>query len=199
MSNRREVLQMGMALSVLPFEAGARAAPSASPAEGAPLAFFRALFDTRFPASRAFGEGMAARGIATVAMTGDMTAAWLDTLYPRWQKGAAPIVGLTAHGPLFCLERLAWDHGMRVVFRAQHSSSAGSVSHVIEGARVPVRAAERVATDEDWVNIICDVIGGHSHAAASQASLRALTVRPTLQVPEDEMLYSWVIAPVARG
>jgi hypothetical protein len=199
MSNRREVLQMGMALSVLPFGPGALAAPDLGPAQGEPLSFFRALFDTRFPASRAFGERMAARGIATVAMTGDMTSVWLDTLYPRWQKSAAPIAGLTAHGPLFCLERLAWDHGMRVVFRAQHSSSAEAVNHVIEGAPVPVRAAERVATDENWVNIVCDVIGSHSHAGASQASLRASTVRPALQVSTDEMLYSWVIAPVVRG
>lgn len=190
---------MGMAVSVLSFDSGAWAAPSASSGEGEPLAFFRTLFDTRFSASRAFGERMTARGIATAAMTGDMTAIWLDTLYPRWQKSAAPIAGLTAHGPLFCLERLAWDHGMRVVFRAQHASSAGSVSHAIEGARDPVRAAERLATDEHWVNIVCDVIASYSHAGTPEASLRALTPRPALQVPEDEMLYSWVIAPVTRA
>lgn len=167
---------MGVALSVLPFDSGAIAAPPARSGEGEPLALFKTLFDTRFPASRAFGERMTARGFATAAITGDMTAVWLNTLYPRWQRGAAPIAGLTAHGPLFCLERLAWDHGMRVVFRAQHAS-----------------------TDEHWVNSVCDVIGRCSHAGAPEASLRALTARPALQVPEDEMLYSWVIAPVARG
>jgi hypothetical protein len=41
-------------------------------------------------------------------------------LRAAWTKQPVAIAGLTAHGPLFCLERLAWDHGMRVVFRAEH-------------------------------------------------------------------------------
>ncbi len=57
---------MGMALSVLPLDSSAWAAPTASPAEGRPLALFKTLFDTRFAASRAFGERMTARGIATL-------------------------------------------------------------------------------------------------------------------------------------
>jgi hypothetical protein len=32
---------------------------------------------------------------------------------------------LTAHGPLFCLERLAWDHGMRVIARVEQSRENG--------------------------------------------------------------------------
>jgi hypothetical protein len=196
---------MGIAVTVLPLDATAtataRAAPSADAGWGEPVALYKAIYDTRFAASRAFGERMAARGVDTAATTtGDITGLWFDTLYPQWQKGAAAIAGLTARGPLFCLEQLAGDHGMRVVFRAQHSSSsAGAVRHEIEGAGIVVDAARRVATDSDWVSVVSDVIGRYPRTAAPNASVQVQTARPALQVPEDEVLYSWVIAPVVRS
>jgi hypothetical protein len=52
---------------------------------------------------------------------GDITNIWYHDLQPRWQKAPAAIAGLTAHGALFCLERLAWDVGMRVVARAEQN------------------------------------------------------------------------------
>lgn len=202
MSTRRELLQMGIAVTVLPLDATATAwaAPSANTGWGEPVALYKAVYDTRFAASRAFGERMAARGITTAATTGDITGLWFDTLYPQWQKGAAAIAGLTARGPLFCLEQLARDHGMRVVFRAQHSSSsAGAVQHELEGADVVVDAVRRVAADTDWVSVVSDVIARHPRASALNASVQVHTARPALQVPEDEVLYSWVIAPVIRS
>jgi hypothetical protein len=203
MSNRRELLQMGIAVTVLPLEATANAwaAPSADAGWGEPVALYKAVYDTRFAASRAFGERMTARRIATAATTtGDITGLWFDTLYPQWQKGVAAIAGLTARGPLFCLEQLASDHGMRVVFRAQHSwSSAGAVRHDIEGVGIAVEAVRRVATDGDWVSVVSDVIGRYPRTAAPNASVQVQTARPALQVPEDEVLYSWIIAPVMRS
>ena len=193
---------MGIVATVLPLDAIAWATPSAADTGwGEPVALYKAVYDTRFAASRAFGERMAARGVDTAATTtGDITALWNDTLYPQWQKGAAAIAGLTARGPLFCLEGLAWDHGMRVVFRAEHSlSSAGAVRHEIEGAGVVVDAVRRVATDSDWVSVVSDVIARHPRTAAANATVQVQTARPALQVPEDEVLYSWVIAPVVRS
>jgi hypothetical protein len=187
---------MGIAATVLPLGSIAWAAPSADTGWGEPLALYKAVYDTRFAASRAFGERMTARGIATAATTtGDITGLWFDTLYPRWRESAAAIAGLTARGPLFCLEQLASDHGMRVVFRAQHSaSSAGAVRHEIEGAGVAVDAVRRVEADSDWVGVVSDVIARHPRTAAPNVSVQVQTARPALQVPEDEVLYSWVIA-----
>jgi hypothetical protein len=34
--------------------------------------------------------------------------------------GTASLSGFTAHGALFCLERLAWDVGMRVTHSEEH-------------------------------------------------------------------------------
>jgi hypothetical protein len=194
------MLKMGMAATVLPLDASAWTVPSADTRWGEPVALYRAVYDTRFAASRAFGERMTAHGITGAAITGDMTALWLNTLYPQWQQGAAAIAGLTARGPLFCLERLSWDHGMRVVFRAQHSaSSAGAIRHEIEGAALPVEAARRVATDGDWVRVVSDVIVRHPRTTAPNVSVQVQTAQPAFQVPGEEILYSWVIAPVTRS
>ena len=38
-------------------------------------------------------------------------------LSQRWKAGAVAIAGVTTHGPLFCLERWGWDHGLRLAYR----------------------------------------------------------------------------------
>jgi hypothetical protein len=112
-TSRREVLKAGLAASaVLPL--GVRAGSIAEPPA---VTLYKVLYDTRFPASVAFARRAASRGLSVFAMAGDMTRFWYDDLYHRWRQGPAAIAGLTAHGALFCLERLAWEQRMRVVYR----------------------------------------------------------------------------------
>ena len=110
MANRREFIQTGIAASVLPVLATAkRLLPQPQ--------FYKVIFDHRFPASREFGAEMEKLGAPVYGIHGDITELWFHDLYHRWRQSPAPIAGMTAHGPLFCLERLAWDHGMRVLYR----------------------------------------------------------------------------------
>ena len=132
MTSRREFLKVGLAASALPVTARAAFAADSS---AATVPLYKVLYDTRFAASIAFARRAAARGLAVHAMNGDMTRFWYDDLYYRWQKRPAAIAGLTAHGALFCLERLAWDQRMRVVFRGEHTLAADScVVHRFEGS-----------------------------------------------------------------
>jgi hypothetical protein len=78
------------------------------------------LFDNRFAAARSFGRAAAWRGESVHGFDGDITNVWFHDLDPRWRKSPAAIAGFTAHGALFCLEQLAWDVRMRVVYRAEH-------------------------------------------------------------------------------
>jgi hypothetical protein len=93
----------------------------------APL--YKVIYDRRFAASVTYGAVAARRGLSTHAINGDMTGIWYHDLHPRWKQGPAAIAGLTAHGPLFCLERLSWDFQMRVVFREERED--GLISWVI--------------------------------------------------------------------
>jgi hypothetical protein len=129
-------------------------------------------------------------------MGGDMTRFWYDDLYHRWQQGQAAIAGLTAHGALFCLERLAWDQRMRVIFRAEHAPAAdGCIAHRFDG---PVGLVPRAAATVDgasWASAMADVVaecpsagGGRRMEASAQSASAAA-------VPLAEPLFTWVIAP----
>ena len=127
MISRREILQGGIAVTSLPLVAGFSLAPVASAAaraldhaERTRIALYKVLFDNRFAPARSFGRAAAWRGESVHGFDGDITNVWFHDLHPRWQKDAAAIAGLTAHGALFCLEQLAWDVRMRVVYRTEH-------------------------------------------------------------------------------
>src|SRR5689334_15407428 len=133
MTSRREFLQAGLTASAL-LPVGARANFVGVEARSPVLPMYKVLHDTRFAASVAFARRAAARGVAVHAMTGDMTPFWYDDLYHRWRQEPVAIAGLTAHGALFCLERLAWEQRMRVIYRGEHAAAAGGyVVHRFEG------------------------------------------------------------------
>jgi hypothetical protein len=123
MKSRREFLQAGMAVSLLPMVIPASGL-AASDREPHPD-FYKVIYDERFPASVDFGREMERLGAPVHAIRGDITDLWFYDLDIQWNKRPLPIAGLTAHGALFCLERLAWDHGMRVVFRADQETQGG--------------------------------------------------------------------------
>src|ERR1044071_1531847 len=107
MLKRREFLQIGIAASALPL--AAQAARASEPlgwlgpaAPAVPL--YKAVYDSRVGASVAFASRAQELGLAVHAIEGDMTRLWYDDLYHRWRNGPAAIAGLTAHGPMFCLE-----------------------------------------------------------------------------------------------
>lgn len=99
--------------------------------------FYKVVFDERFPLSAAFGDEWKARGAAVHAIRGDITDLWFHDLDPQWKKRPLPIAGLTAHGPLFCLERLAWDRGMRVVSRIEQQSHDGDGQPLVSWVIAP--------------------------------------------------------------
>jgi len=134
--NRREMLQSGIAATALPVVGGAGwlPAPQRGDVGVQPLPIYKVIFDQRVGEARAFGQEMLRQGLAVQPFDGDMTNLWYDDLYPRWRRSPVAIAGLTAHGPLFCLERLAWDFDMRVVLRADHRRAAtGSFGRALTG------------------------------------------------------------------
>jgi hypothetical protein len=172
------------------------AALEESPA--ASVSLYRVLYDTRFPASVAFARRAAARGLAVHAIAGDMTRFWYDDLYHRWRKEPAAIAGLTAHGALFCLERLAWEQRMRVVYRGEHGPAVGGcVAHHFEGPAPLTRAAVAATAGAAWAADLADVVAECPGDRAYRGTARSSTAR-ALNVPTSEPLFSWVIAPVLR-
>jgi hypothetical protein len=137
MASRREFIQAGIAASLLPVAglASGAASPQLAP-------FYKVIVDERFSSSFYFGEEWRARGASVHAIRGDMTDLWFHDLDPQWKKQPVPIAGLTAHGPLFCLERLAWNHGMRVVSRIEQTARDADGEPLISWVIAPKKRAQ---------------------------------------------------------
>jgi hypothetical protein len=197
MTSRREFLKVGLVAPALPLAARAELRADEGTLPVVPL--YKVLYDSRFPASVAFARRASARGLAVQAMHGDMTEFWYGDLYHRWQKGPAAIAGLTAHGALFCLERLAWEQRMRVVFRGQHALAApGCVAHRFEGPATLLPTAVGAMADTAWADAVADIVASCPLGRPTQQAVTALTASART-LPASEALFSWVIAPWARA
>jgi hypothetical protein len=111
MPNRREFLQGGIAVSLLPLL-------SRKGFSAARRAFDVVVFDQRFPQARDFAQQARETGLECVAIEGDITHLYFHDLALRWNRGPTTIAGLSTKASLFCLEMLARDRGMRLAFSA---------------------------------------------------------------------------------
>ena len=119
MTTRRDFLHLALTAPLLPASLRmglprGTEVPSTNTSVGS---LYAVLCDERFAASVAFAEEMARHGTPVTRFRGDITDFWYRDLSQRWKAGPVAIAGVTTHGPLFCLERWAWDHGLRATER----------------------------------------------------------------------------------
>lgn len=211
MVNRRRFIESGVAGSL----AGAFAAwgsPRVSADHRRPL--HATVFDERFAEAVRFGREARRLGLAVRGVRGDVTDLWYTELHPLWKRQCRPIAGLTAYAALFCLERLAWDHGMRVVYHGEHTRLAGGeIEHVLRGppgrpeARDTLTAHGVLDGRIEWPAQIASLIaqtewrsGWSGKPAAGRATVaRVLTAGSARGQGIGQPLHSWVIAPPARA
>ncbi len=201
MASRREFLQIGVAALALPISArGVSPAIAGLAGEPARVPLYKVVFDERFPASRKFADEAKSLGVSIHGMKGDITALWFHDLYARWKQGPAAIAGLTAHGPIFCLERLAWDQRMRVVFRADHRyREDGTIEHALSGPESMLHEAASLRNvGVDWACRMANLVN-RCPADRSQSSQANVIASTGKHADDPDHLISWVIAPVNRA
>src|SRR5690606_5304358 len=127
-------------------------------------------------------------------IAGDITELWQTELLTRWQARPGAIAGLTERPALFLLERLAWDHGLRVVFEAEHEPLSRSAAlHRVVRTDAPDLALELDAAGASWPSALAD-------ALIAAGSVASADFRPTdsglaARLGEPMKLHSWIIAP----
>jgi len=197
MKNRREFLQMGAAVLVLPayLEAALSVPRSASPQQPTSSPLYKLIFDSRFPAGVQFASVARELGRPIHGITGDITDLWFSDLYPQWKKNPAPIAGLTTYGSLFCLEHLARDQGLRVVFRAEHIyRHDGCLEHVVSGPEGMLRQAAERAGSANWGANMARVVNRFDGKSVKNLQV-SLSTPVARRSGDPEYLVSWVIAP----
>ena len=94
----------------------------------------RVIFDRTLSEGIAFGTAATRRTTIVDAVDADLGGYWLHTLEPLLKEGPLALAGLTAGAPLFCLELLCRDYGLRTVYRIEHSLEAdGRIGHTLTG------------------------------------------------------------------
>jgi hypothetical protein len=178
--NRRHFVQTGIAGSLAGLF-GTQLPASASRA--APL--HAVVFDDRFAAAVRFGNAARSRGLSTRGVRGDVTDLWYRELQPLWKVRAAPLAGLTAYGALFCLEQLAWDHRMRVIYHGVHETRPDEEDVTAGTADWPADVAA-------WIAAVDSRGAWTGFAPARRTTARRY---PTPGPAFAATLHSWVIAP----
>jgi hypothetical protein len=146
MTTRRDFLQMALTAPVLPVSlrlpSSDRRADSLA-AHAHPGSLYTVLCDERFGESVAFAEEMARHGTSVTRFRGDITDFWYRDLSQRWKADPVAIAGVTTYGPLFCLERWGWDHGLRIADQ-QDLPVAGEHETLTRWVIAPYRRRESV-------------------------------------------------------
>jgi len=200
--NRRKFLKAGLAGSALPLLAGLSGHSLSAALSGwADGDISLVVSDARFSQARRFAAEAERAGLHSHAIDGDITRLWRDHLLPGWRRQPGPLAGMTARQPLFCLEQLARDHGLRVVFRAEHEPQAdGSVRHRLSAPASHLRTLDELLDGQpDWSERLARYSNTCSWGLAAgpcgQASVHSAAVAGE---PMQEPLISWVMAPIRR-
>lgn len=206
MTNRRDVIKGGVAATTAFFGAGSAiastgvktASKSGQPAAGVPLhRVSDIIYDQRFPQAQTFASAAQDHGVTTHAIEGDVTSLWYHTLDAAWKEGPQTIAGMTGHGVLFVLERLAWEKGMTVAFRAQHEPNAkGGTDHRFEGPGSLISRAAQM--DEDWPRAMAELVSVCPVKRGVRALLSTTTPDMGGEGATNETLVSWIIVPTGR-
>lgn len=199
MTDRREFLQSA-SLSALALASGVPSIVRAS--NRAPMPLGAVLIDDRNVESRTFGDRLGAHGAAVRAVPeGDITDLWLHEIGPAWNRRAMAVAGLTQRPALFCLEQLAWAHGLRVVFHAEHIiDPSGVAQHQIfrcsHSGRSGLTAGELARFDVQWPERVADAIAEQSRRPRHERAGPTCAGLEPLLAPDAQLLTSWIIAAV---
>jgi hypothetical protein len=184
------------------------------------------VHDERYAESRAFAETAGAAGAALRSLRGGDVTDVFTELDALWRGQPAAVAGSTQFGPMFVLERLGAERGLRPAIRVEHRARPdGSLAHVmLAPARVVGIADQLASLGMAWPAIMaalvcrCDaptaplrsatlVTPGpaptlSADAAASESPIHYYTpcaVQQGHDVPHDGPLYSWLLAPSPRA
>ena len=192
MVDRRGVLKIGAAtvagVLVKPLDSVRILSPTR-----APPALHKGIFDQRFAECRVFAAELYHAGVVTSAIGGDVAKLWYDDLRVHLRENRLPVAGMTDRAALFCLEELARDVGMRVIFRVDHMiDQNGHAQHTAVGQPSLVAVTHSLPPEAGFGRAIAVLFGQFDISEPCHASAQKRTGPFS---PENKTaLVSWLIA-----
>lgn len=168
---------------------------SAQAADTARLRLDAVFYQPDLAASAVFGAEARRCGVVAHAFDGDISRLWTDGVFDAWRARPAVVAGLTTYPAFFLLERMGWDHGMRVIFRGEHKPDrTGQTRHALEGPEAMLRIFQADLSGRGGLGACVARTAARTPAGA--APLSTCSLASTDPAPAGgEYLYSWVIAP----
>lgn len=177
--------------------AGGMTSQAASGFTPAPTHLDRFLLDRTHSQAAGFAGRARSAGAQIHEICGDATPLWRRVLDPGIGGKGQSFAGLTCPTALFCLERMAWDRGMRVMFRIDHArDSEGRWRHISAAPISDVMLNKLMADGDGFGRAAFDILvasGAYWGDATNAAPLSGASSQATAP------LTSWVIAPLARA
>jgi hypothetical protein len=178
MTNRREFLRTGVAVTAWSLAASDLSASGA--ANSSSVSLRCVVYDPRYDEARAFAAAAGSRGAPTRAIeNGDITDLWYGDLDLVWRDEPAAIAGISQFGPLFALERLASERGLRVRLRVEHRPTGSGVAHRLAAPPESTALAERLlAQRADWPTVMAMLVTAVRADAAHEPLEQRTLVTP---------------------
>jgi hypothetical protein len=160
---------------------------------------FRVIYDRTLREGLTFAATVERIGAHVDAVGADLGHYWMSTLEPLLRRGPLTLAGLTAGAPLFCLELLCRDYGLRTVYRIEHALAAGGrTHHVVTGNPALAGWTDSLAAaGADWPSVAAVVATDASRQWRPAPAIELLDLRAHER--SAQMLFSWMIAPVGAA
>jgi hypothetical protein len=157
------------------------------------------MFDRTLAEGLAFGASSENRGARVDAVDSDLGSFWMNTLEPALKEGPLTLAGLTAGAPLFCVELLCRDYGLRTVYRIEHVLVPDArVQHTITGpASLSAWTEALAAAGAEWPAVAAAVAADAARRAPPELSIELLDLRAHAHGALS--LFSWMLAPPRVG
>lgn len=203
MINRRELVASGFAVAVfgtagaagtaaVTGTAGAvRGAAQRAPAGGAT----RFVADERSAHARAAGRAAALSGAVVLSTGSDVTSLY-GALDATWRAAPVATGGMTTASALFVIERLAFDRGLRIEYRALHR---GAGQHAAAERLGPAALLRRIgaAPGRDFAAHVGRVLVEWPKTTAARDERRTAfrALAPPSAADDGALLASWLFVP----
>lgn len=202
MTDRRTFLKTGITALALPMVArNAFSLPLAVPAaKQSYVVPYKVIYDERYHDSVAFAGEAKKLGAAVHGIKGDVTDLWYNDLYHEWRKGPAAIMGMTTADALFCLQLMAQDQRMHVVFRVEHNYLPDNkIEHLITGpSQVPHELADLANVGPAWNIRMSNAVMQYPDQRVKPVETKIVT-QLDRTVTDQQPLVTWVIAPIRKA